>query len=72
MRRPLNLQLVLEAFSLVVVAVVLEDAGYAVALVALVLVPDVTVVVSSPLATILKVSDWTSKSLLEVSLNVNR
>lgn len=72
MRWPLNLQLVLEVFSLVVVAAVLDDSGYVVVLVALVLVPDVTVVVSSPLATILKVSDWTSKSLLEVSLITNR
>lgn len=72
MRRPLDLQLVLEVFSFVVVAVVLDDSGYAVVLVALELVPDVIVVVSSPLATILKVSDWTSKSLLDVSLNTNR
>lgn len=72
MRQHFNLQLVLEAVSLVVVAVVQDDSGYAVVLVALALVPDVTVVVSSPLATILNVSDWTSKSSLEVSLNVNR
>ena len=51
----------------VVVLVDLEDA-----VVVLVLVLDVTVVVSSPLATTMKVSDSAIKLSLEVSFSVNR